>query len=185
MSLDAVIERILDRGRSEADAGVDAARNDMAKSLQLAREKGQQDVSRRIAEARKAAEKLRLQESARAELEARKVVLGSQKEVLDTVRAETLRKLADRRTKEAILRILLGSHSADWRSGKVFCNAEDRVLVRDIVGSKLGGTIECAGGIVIESDDGTRRIDLRFETLLQDIWEDTVKELADILWPMQ
>jgi len=35
---------------------------------------------------------------------------------------------------------------------------------------------------VIESDDGTRRIDLRYESLLQDIWEDSVKGLADLLW---
>jgi V/A-type H+-transporting ATPase subunit E len=183
MSLDAVIKRILDRGRSEADAVIDAAKKDMEKSLQLARENGQQDISHMIAEARRAAEKLRLQESARAELEARKVVLGSQKEVLDSVRAEVLGRLADRGTKAAILQTLLDIHRADWRSGKVFCNAEDRDSVKDVVGSKFGGTIGCAGGIVIESDDGTIRIDLRFETILQDIWEDSVKELADILWP--
>ncbi len=55
--------------------------------------------------------------------------------------------------------------------------------MRSAVEPRFGGTIECSGGIVVESDDGMRRVDLRFETLLQDIWEDSVREIAEILWP--
>ena len=182
MSLDAVIQRILDRGKAEADAIVGAAKQGMEKSLQQARETGQHEVSRRVAEARSAAEKLRMQERARAELEARRIVLSSQKDVLDAVRKEVLGRLDDRETNARTIKTLLDGYVADWRSGKVYCRAEDEELVRGIVKSRFGGTIECAGGIVIESDDGTRRIDLKYESFLQDIWEDSVKGLADLLW---
>jgi V/A-type H+-transporting ATPase subunit E len=53
------------------------------------------------------------------------------------------------------------------------------------VGKNFGGTIECVGGVVIESADGSRRIDLRFETILADIWRDSIKEVAEVLWPPQ
>ncbi|MGQ0796359.1 MAG: hypothetical protein ACT4OI_00620 [Methanobacteriota archaeon] len=55
--------------------------------------------------------------------------------------------------------------------------------MRRLVGSRYAGTIECAGGLLIESADGTRRVDLRFESLLRDVWHDSVKEVAEILWP--
>src|SRR2546422_499971 len=55
--------------------------------------------------------------------------------------------------------------------------------VRSAVGTSFGGTIDCVGGIVIESGDGTHRIDLRYETLLADVWRDSIREVAEVLWP--
>jgi V/A-type H+-transporting ATPase subunit E len=183
MSLETVIQRVLDKGTAEKTEAVDAAKKEMEKLLRETREKGQQDISTRLDEARRAAERLRVQETARAELESRKIVLTAQKELLDTVRTEVLRRLGSPETGSEFVRTLLAKSETDWRIGKVFCSPADEKQVRQIVGSRFGGTMDCIGGVVIESDDGTRRIDLRFETLLQDIWEDSVKELADILWP--
>lgn len=42
--------------------------------------------------------------------------------------------------------------------------------------------LDCIGGFVIESEDGSRRIDLTYDTFLEDLWEDTVKEVANVLW---
>jgi V/A-type H+-transporting ATPase subunit E len=183
MSLEAVVQRILEHGTAEALAIVEAARAETDGGLREIKEKGQRDVGQRVADGRKAAERLRVQETARAELASRKIVLASQKEILDMVKTEALRFLGSPENRREILDTLLEKHGKEWRSGKVYCTAEDRQLVQDAVGARFGGTIECSGGIVIESEDETRRIDLRSETILQDIWEDSVKELADILWP--
>src|SRR5438445_89241 len=85
----------------------------------------------------------------------------------------------------ALLRSRLEANRSEWQGGRVFCNAKDAEVVRSIVGANFGGTIECVGGVVIESNDGTRRTDLRFETILSDIWRDSIKEVADALWPPQ
>jgi len=183
MSLEAVIQRILEQGSAEARAVADAARKEMEGRLHEIQEKGQGDIAAKTADGRKATEKLRTQETARAELESRKIVLAGQRETLDAVRAEVLERVNARGIKEEILRSLLDSHKADWKNGKVFCNAADKDRVKSIVGSRFGGTIQCSGGLVIEFEDGTGRIDLRFEILLQDIWEDSVKEIAEMLWP--
>jgi V/A-type H+-transporting ATPase subunit E len=62
-------------------------------------------------------------------------------------------------------------------------NARDANEVRAIVGGNFGGTIDCLGGVVIESADGTTRLDLTFDSLLHDLWDDVVKEVATTLWP--
>jgi V/A-type H+-transporting ATPase subunit E len=183
MSLEAVVQRILEHGAAEARAIVDTAKAEADGRLREIKERGQRDVAQRIADGRRAAERLRVQEAARAELASRKIVLASQKEILDAVKAEALRLLGSPENRREILNALFEEHGEEWQSGKVYCTSEDRQFVRDTVGARFGGTIECSGGIVIESEDGTRRIDLRFETILQDIWEDSVKELAEILWP--
>src|SRR5207253_2336022 len=86
---------------------------------------------------------------------------------------------------EGLLRTLLQSHAEEWRNGKVYCNAHDADPARSIVGKNFGGTIECVGGVVIDNAEGTRRLDLRFETILADIWRDSIKEVAEILSPPQ
>lgn len=183
MTLEPIIQRILDRGRAESEAVINAAKAEADSTLGRMREGGQENLSRKLNEAREAADKLRTQEIARAELEARKIFLASQRDVLEAVRVEALARLSSPKIKEEILRTLLDRSEADWKAGKVYSNTNDRELVRRIVGSRFGGTIDCAGGVIIESDDGASRIDLRFETLLQDIWEDSVKEIAEMLWP--
>jgi len=183
MSLEALVQSILDKGTAEKSEIIGAARKEMEKLLQEAREKGQQDISRKLDDARKAAERLKVQETARSELESRKTVLIAQKEVLDAVKTEVLKRLSSPEVRSELLEALLDKHKEDWQSGKVYCGEMDQKQVKSIVGSRFGGTIECSGGVVIESEDRANKVDLRFETLLDDIWEDSVKELADLLWP--
>src|SRR2546425_874884 len=66
---------------------------------------------------------------------------------------------------------------------RMLSEVRDEAVVRKIVGDSFAGTVECAGGVVIESADETRRVDLRYETLLRDVWDDAVKEVAETLWP--
>ncbi len=182
MSLEAVIQSILDKGAAEKNEIIGTARKEKEKLLKELKEKGQQDISEKLGEAGNVAERLKVQETARAELESRKIVLAAQKEVLDTVRTEVLRRLASPEIRTSLLKELLEKHKDEWRTGKVYCNENDQKTVKSVVGSRFEGTVDCAGGIVIESEDKTMRIDLRFETLLQDLWEDSVKELAELLW---
>ena len=103
---------------------------------------------------------------------------------LDKVYAGTLARLGGLPENEELLRRLLDANQDEWRSGgKVYSNPRDEPVVRKIVGSAFAGTIDCAGGIVIESGDGTRRVDLRYDSILRDVWDDAVKEVAQTLWP--
>ena len=183
MGLESVIEEILARGRAESEEVRRSAQAERERFLQEARAEGAELLARREQEARLAAERARIQDLARAELESKRIVLIAQKEVLDEVHAKVLAELASARDTGPLLRRLLQENAAEWRAGKVYANARDAAAVRAVVGTSFGGTIDCVGGFVIESLDGTRKTDLRFETLLEGIWQDSIREVAGVLWP--
>jgi len=183
MGLESVIEEILTRGRSEADAIRKSADAERQRLLEEARAEGAKLIVAREQEARIAAERARIQDLARAELESKRTVLAAQKEVLDEVDSKALQKLSTLPDRDAIIRALLTANASDWRTGKVDASARDADAVRAIVGPNFAGTIESVGGVVIESADGSRKTDLRFETLFAEVWRDSIREVAEILWP--
>src|SRR5438046_1206661 len=160
MGLETVIEDVLAQGRSEAEEIHRATVAERERILRDARAEGAKLLAQREQEGRQAAERLRIQALARAELESKKIVLSAQKELLDQVYSSVLEKLPRLPESEGLLRTLLQSHAEEWRNGKVYCNARDADLVRSIVGKNFGGTIECVGGVVIDNAEGTRRLDL-------------------------
>lgn len=184
MGLETVIEELLTEGRSEVEEVRRATLAERDRILADARAEGAKLLERREREAREAAERSRVQALARAELDSKKIVLSARKALLDEVYSKVLDELS--RTSEASqwLRGLLDANAGEWRNGKVYSNARDADAVRRVVGGNFAGTIDCVGGVVIDSADGTHRTDLRFETLLADVWRDSIKEVADVLWPM-
>ncbi len=184
MTLDSVVQVVLDKGNAEADDIRAQARAERERMLAEVREEAAKNLTDTESRARQAAERRRVQELARAELEARKTALAAQKEVLDEVYQRTLARLSTLKENADILRALLRANQAEWKAGgKVYSTAKDESAVKGIVGSAYAGHIEGAGGVVIESADGTRRIDLRYESILRDVWDDSVREVAEILWP--
>lgn len=182
MGLETVLERIRDTGKSEAEEIIDAGRKERDRLLSDARADGKTHRGRREQEAREQIGRRRVQELARAELDARKIVLAAQEEVLNGVKSNVRDRLSASPNPEA-LRKLLVRHAVDWKAGRVYCNARDAAVVRASVGSNFGGTIDSIGGIVIESADGSTRLDLTYDTLLNDLWDETIKEVATTLWP--
>ena len=183
MGLETVIEEILARGREEADAIRKSAEADRERFLQEAKVEGAKLLAAREQEARIAAERSRIQELARAELESKRTVLAAQKQVLDEVYSKALQRLAELPDRDVIVRALLNTNVSEWRAGKVYASQRDAEQVRAIVGPNYAGPTEALGGVVIESEDGARKTDLRFETLFADVWRDSVREVAEILWP--
>ena len=184
MTLDTVVQAILAKGKAESEEILQEARNEREKILEGIRAEGRRALEEAEARAREAAARKRVQELARGELEARKIVLAAQKEALDQAYQRALHRLGDLRENAEFLGSLLKANEAEWRQGgRVYSNAKDETLVRRIVGDRYAGRVECAGGIVIETVDGTRRDDLRYESILRDVWDDSVREVAETLWP--
>jgi len=183
MGIETVIDEVIGRGRAEADEIRNGAGADRAKILQEERLEGEKFIAERDRDAHVRADRVRVQDLARAELESKKIVLAAQKEILDEVYSMGLQALAALPDRDAIVRALLTENAADWRAGKVWASPRDADTVRAVTGPNFAGTTECLGGVVIESADGTRRNDLRFEALFEEVWRDSVREVAEILWP--
>src|SRR3989442_14168996 len=183
MTLENAVEAILEQGKAEANRVLEAARIERQLTLPEVRAEAAKALADTEKAARIEAERKRVQELARAELESWKIVLAAQKEALDKVYEGALERLGRLSDNAEILRRLLKANESEWRSGgKVYCSPRDEAVVRKIVGDSFAGTVECAGGGGVERADETRRGDLRYETLLRDVWGDAGEEVAETLW---
>ncbi|MEK6987016.1 MAG: V-type ATP synthase subunit E family protein [Candidatus Thermoplasmatota archaeon] len=184
MTLETFVQTVLAKGKAEADEILVQARAERERTLSEVRAEGEEARKEAEERARQAAARRRVQDIARAELEARKIVLAGQKQDLDEVYQRGLARLASLKENADFLRALLKANETEWRAGgKVYSNTKDESLVKGIVGAAYAGRIDCAGGVVIENADETRRVDLQYESILRDVWDDSVREVAEILWP--
>lgn len=184
MALDTVIQAIQAKGKAEVDGILAEARVERERMLSEVRAEAAKSVTDAEARARQEADRKRVQDLARAELEARKSVLAAQKEVLDEVYQRALTRLGNLKENPEFLRALLHANEAEWKAGgKVYSTARDEAIVKAVVGRAYAGHLDGNGGLIIESADGTRRVDLRYESILRDVWNDSVKEVAEVLWP--
>lgn len=184
MTLQTFVQTVLAKGKAETGEILAQARAERERMLSEVRAEGEAVLKETEERARLAAERRRVQDVARAELEARKIVLAGQKRDLDEVYQRALARLASLKENADFLRAILKANETEWRAGgKVYSNTKDEPFVKGIVGAAYAGRFDCAGGVVIESADETRRVDLRYESILRDVWDDSVREVAEILWP--
>ncbi len=182
MSLDKVVEEILDRGRREADAILASADEERERMLAEVRAEGEELTQERKSQAETEASRRQQRETSRAELEARRVALQAQKEVLDGILRSARERLRKQGPDKALLVALVQRHQEDISEGFVRSNERDAEVLGRLVKTEVIGDLDCIGGFVIESRDGSRRIDLTYETFLEDLWEDIIKEVAELLW---
>lgn len=182
MSLERVVDEILERGRQEAQAIEESARREREELLAEAEKEGEALVAERARQAQAEAERERTRETARAELEARKIVLRAQKELLDEVLEAAKERLRSRKDHEALLQALTEAYRGDVEGSLLRSNARDASSLRRLSGAEVRNDLDCLGGFVIESGGGSLRIDLTYESFLEEVWEDSVRELADTLW---
>ena len=64
----------------------------------------------------------------------------------------------------------------------MYTNASDKRLVRLSQGISNGGVIDCKGGLVFESKDRTVRLDYRFESMLEEVWDKKIQEIYSNLF---
>lgn len=165
-------ERILAGARVEADEIARKAANDARAALEKAR-----------ADAEAEARTLERNEMSGAELESKRKRLLAQKQVLDQVAAAALGRVENLppEKRRALVGALLLRAKRDVPSGGVYCNESDRPQA-EAAGFRFLGPLPGGGGVVVESSDARFRVDLRYETVLQETWARSVKDVVAALY---
>ena len=191
MGLEAVVNEIREKGRSEAEK---------------IRAETKQETGQIIADANKRVEEIKLaaeaesvkqtahivsQEISAANLLVKRELLNSQKELLDQAYEATrseIAKLPESFHREAIKK-LLAEAKKEIPKGKVFCNARDTPAAKAVIaenpefsGFKVGEPVDIDGGILIEGEAGELQIDYSYRTFLATVWESGLKDASDILF---
>jgi vacuolar-type H+-ATPase subunit E/Vma4 len=175
-------ERVRSKGRQEAERILAEARSEAAELIQRAEAEVRAAEGRARSEAEVEARTLEQHEMSSAELDSKRKRLLAQKQVLDQVAASALHRLAElpEEKRRTLVGALLARAKQDIPAGGARCNERDRPQVEG-AGYRYLGPLAGAGGIVVESADGLFRVDLRYETVLQETWGRSVKDVVTAL----
>ncbi|KYK31206.1 MAG: hypothetical protein AYK23_04110 [Candidatus Proteinoplasmatales archaeon SG8-5] len=187
MALDKVIQAILDDGKKEVERILSEGKDERNQAIREARVEAENIKLEKIQEAERYTARMRNQEIARAEIDSKKLVLKAQKDALDNIYEMVLGELGEKWSGK-LIENTLAQNSSEVRDAQVYSNERDRLTVEKLArsyGGTYGGTIDCAGGVIIENNDRTVRIDYMLETVLKDIWDESVMDIASILWEVR
>ena len=181
MALDAVVDDILATSKGKVAEINSEAEQEVARVLGEARVSAADIKSRKEAEVEHAIEALERRLISSAHLEVKRSELNVQKELLEQLQlklGEKLQKVSGK-DNETMLKKLLEPY--DLKNMEVFSSKKDEAFVSSIA-SKYGGAIDSIGGVVVESEDGSLRYDLTYETLAREVFNNKMKEASKILF---
>jgi V/A-type H+-transporting ATPase subunit E len=192
MSLETVVEDIREEAREEAatirnegEARAEEIVSEAEADAEAIREEAREEAERQI-------EREREQAVSSATLEAKQDRLEARRDALQDVRAAVEERIAemDGERREALTRALLADAAREFEGDdavSVSCRAADEALVGDLVaafdGFSVAGEVDCLGGVVVESESSRVRVDNTFDSVLDDVWEDSLKDVSDRLFP--
>lgn len=160
---------ILKNARAEADSIIQQANLEVGKF----NEGVEQEIKSEIGVLEK-------REKASAEFEAKKMVMQKKRELLEKLLSESLsafESLPEKRRRKHISRFLKLA-SARVECSRIICSQRDAKILK----GKTVETADIIGGIMVENKDGSERIDLSYETVLQIIFEHEFSAIAKIMF---
>ena len=183
MGLDIVLKDIqsgaqaeVSRIKAEADAKVSEILNE-------ARDGQKKMLGDRLAQSEEDLKNLHQQVVSSANLEVKRIKLNKRKELLDQVYNKTYESIKSMPASKAenLLSVLIKKHEAD--GVRIYSDKNSEAIVKKLSSLSFAGNIDDSiGGIVLENEDGTVRLDYTYDTILNTIYERSLKQLSDILY---
>ena len=191
MGLEAVVEEIRVKGRTDADRIHAESKQETDKILAAA---GRHVAEiKLVAEAESAKQTRHIidQEVSAANLLVKRELLNTQKALLDKVYETVLIEIAglpESFHREAIKKLLTEAKK-EISQGKIYCNKRDMAAVKAVVSEnpefakfKVGTPVDIDGGVLVEGEGGELQIDYSYRTFLDKVWESGLKDASDILF---
>lgn len=179
MGLEKVIQDILQRGHAKKQEIVSLGEKERDVQVRAAEQKALEELAKASARVDAALSQMEQQELSSAELEAKRVLLEAERKVMEELKEQVLDELSkyptDRRKK--MYAKLVDNAKKELVRGLVYSNKADKPLLQLPSGMTFGGFIEGKGGLVFESEDKTVRLDYRFESILDDMWNAKMREI--------
>ena len=180
MGLETVKEEILNSARDKSNSMIADARRE-ANRITMETEKRIEEMKEKSeAQNKKAMDVIKRQELASAELENKKILLDTKKQIIESVFADAKKRLEtlDDKKKELYIKKLLEKSKKEIEVAYVYCNKKDAKFLKGINVE----TAEIIGGLITENKEKTVRVDYSFETLLESIKESELQNINKVLF---
>ncbi|MCQ6963007.1 V-type ATP synthase subunit E [Methanolobus chelungpuianus] len=182
MGLEIVVKDIMDAAQAEVARLNREADAEASLILNDARQNAKKIVGERLAKAEDDIRKMRQQETSSANLEVKRTLLNARKELLEDVYARAEKSIAafSQEKNRELLKSIIEKNEASGK--RIYSNAASEKLVRELTSLEYAGNIDCLGGVVIENEDGTVRLDYTYDVILRSVSEQLLKQTSDILF---
>lgn len=182
MGLDIVIKDIQSGAQTEVSkikAEADAKVSEILNEAKAAQKKMLGDS---LAQAEDDLKNLHQQVISSANLEVKRVRLNKRKELLDQVYDKTVESIKSMPASksEKLLGDLVAKHEAE--GVKIYSNKNQEAIIKKLSSLSYAGNTNCIGGIVLENEDGTVRLDFTYDSILKNVYERSLKQMSDILY---
>ena len=191
MSLDNVVSDIRDEANARAEEIRQEGERRAEEIVETAETDAEELLEARKDEVERQIDQEREQAVSSAKLEAKQERLEARRDVLEDVRAQVeaeLRTLPDDK-REELTRALLEEAASEFEGDEsvaVYGRDDDEALLTELVadhdGFEYGGEHDCLGGVVVDSTDSRVRVNNTFDSVLDDVWEDSLKDVSGILF---
>ena len=190
MGLEAVVQEIQQKGRTEADRIRHEGVIESERILRDAQQRSDEIKLQAEADVTRQVEHVLAQETSSANLVTKRATLNAEKDLLDQVYAATLAAIRSEPPAfhERALRNLLATAKEEIGGGRVRVNRADLPVLEALVkepefaGFTVGPPGEIEGGLIAESLDGAFQVDHSYRTYLDRVWESSLKDASDLLF---
>lgn len=181
MGLETVLDEIREKGQQQETQILKEAKAEAEQITKQAQEAATKAAAQRKKDAEARSQALEREMVGASEFEARRRLLSVQRELAGDFRQRILAALAEfpaARTEE-ILKTLVERARKDIPKGTVHARKQDLSILEKL-GYTKGQAREMAGGFIVEGPGGHVLLDLRFEVLLDDAWKQILVENQDL-----
>jgi len=82
--------------------------------------------------------------------------------------------------KEELLKNIINKYEAS--GARVYSSKDSEDIVKKLTSLSYAGNLDAIGGIVLENEDGTVRLDFTYDSILKNVYERSLKQISDILY---
>jgi V/A-type H+-transporting ATPase subunit E len=190
MSLDTVAEDVKEEAREDAEEIRTEGERRAEEIVDAAEADAEEIIDDREAEIDDRIARERERTLSSAKLEAKQQRLEARRDALEDVRGDAEDAIADigGETRADLTRALLDDAATEFegRSVRVYGRAEDATLLEEVLadyeGFEYAGEYDCLGGIVAESDSSRVRVNNTFDSILEELWDDELREVSTRLF---
>ena len=191
MSLDTVVEDIRQEAQQRADE-IQAEGEQKAEAIIADSETDAETLlEERKSEVERTIEREREQALSSANLEAKQERLEARRVVLDEVYEAVEQELSSLETekKKELTASLIAAAADEFGTEEpidVYGRVDEKEMIESILESydkaTYAGNHDCLGGIVVEGQRSRLRVNNTFDSLLEDVWEESLQDISDILF---
>jgi V/A-type H+-transporting ATPase subunit E len=189
--LDTVVEDIRDEARARREEILEAAESEADEIVADAEADAEATLEAAEADVEEEIERERDQALSSAKLEAKQERLEARRDALESVREGVEERIAglDGEEREELTAATVEAAAPEFDDDatvRVYGRADDEALIEGILagydGWSYDGERDCLGGVVCESDQSHVRVNNTFDSVLDSVWEDNIRDVSEILF---